>query len=169
MEMHSMNISIIVLHGLILSVIASVFIMVTLRIRPRIWLQDYPPEIQALVPPKTDDEKRLSLAFGIPFLLLLIAAPLISTLMFNSQNQGEVPFLSLAFHAFGVAFMFNLIDWLILDWIIFCTITPNFVVIPGTEGADGYKNYNYHFRGFLVGTIFSAAAGLITAVIVLLL
>lgn len=164
-----MSISTIILHGLILSAVASIFIIFTLRISPRIWLQDYPPDVQAKVPPKTKNERYLSLALGIPFLLLLVAVPLISTLTLKNQHQGGVPFLSLALHAFGVGFIFNLIDWLVLDWLFFCTITPDFVVIPGSEGSKGYKNYRYHIRGFLIGTVFSAAAGLIIGVIVLLL
>jgi hypothetical protein len=30
----------------------------------------------------------------------------------------------------------------------------------------GYKNYAMHFRGFLIGTVFSAAVGVLIAVIV---
>jgi len=159
----------IMIHGLILSVLASGFIIITLRINPRIWLQDYPPDIQAQVPPKTEKEQKLSLALGIPFLLLLLVVPLVSTLALKNQYQGEVPFYFLAIHAFGVMFIFNVFDWLILDWLLFCTITPGFLVIPGSENSAGNKNYWYHFRGFLIGTAFSAAAGLITGVIVWLL
>lgn len=37
-----------------------------------------------------------------------------------------------------------------MDWLIFCTITPRFLVIPDTEGNPGYKNYKFHLNG-LVG------------------
>ena len=104
----------IIFDGLILSVVASVFIFATLRLNPRIWLQDYPRDVQARVPQK-------------------------------QKRSGD-------FH-----------------WLIFCTITPGFVVIPGSEGAEGYKNYGFHFRGFLIGTDFSAVAGLIIGAISLLL
>jgi len=43
--------------------------------------------------------------------------------------------MSLWLYAFGVAFAFNLWDWLILDWLVFCTITPKQFVIPGSEGG----------------------------------
>ena len=65
----------ILLDGLILSVTASLFIFISLYVNPRIWLQDYPKEIQAKVPPKSKVEKRLSLIFGIPFLIVLILCP----------------------------------------------------------------------------------------------
>lgn len=100
----------IILDGLILSVVASVFIFATLRLNPRIWLQDYPRDVQARVPPKTEKERRLSLVLGIPFLILLAAVSLISTLALKSQHQGEIPFSSLVLHAFGVVFVFNVID-----------------------------------------------------------
>ena len=164
-----LNLSRTIFDGLILSALASTFIVITMRLKPRIWLQDYPQDVQAQVPPKTEQEKRLSLVLGIPFLLLLIAVPLISTLMLEARYPQTATFFALAANAFGVAFVFNVVDWLILDWLMFCTVTPRFVVIPGSEGAAGYKNYGYHFRGFLIGTVFSAASGLVICLLVWLI
>jgi hypothetical protein len=160
------NIYRIILDGLVLSVIASVFIFLTIRLNPRLWLQDYPPDIQSRVPPKTEKEKRLSLIVGIPFLILVFLIPLFSTFMLKSQHQGEPSFILFAGHAFGVALFFNIVDWLVLDWMIFCLITPRFVVLPGSEGAEGYQDYCFHFRGFLVGILFSAVLGAIIGAIV---
>jgi hypothetical protein len=164
-----MNIFMIIRDGLILSIFTSVMIMLSLRYNPRIWLQDYPSDIQDLVPSKTEGEKRFSVLVGIPFLIVLIAIPFVSTLVLKIQSQGNISFFTLAANAFGVAFVFNLVDWLILDWIIFCWITPGFLVIPGTEGAEGYKNIWFHFRGFLIGTVFSLIAGLVIGGIVFFL
>ena len=155
--------------GLILSVLSSALLIIALYVNPRSFLQDYPEEIQALVPPKTTKEKRIALAFGIPFLILLTAIPLLSTFFIEALSGYTAPFWALFVNAFGVAFVFNLVDWLLLDWVMFCTITPKFVVIPGTEGHPAYKNYGFHFRGFLVGTALSAAAGFIFAGIVWLI
>jgi hypothetical protein len=85
------------------------------------------------------------------------------------QTQGQIPFWVLFINSFSVAFIFNLVDWLILDWLMFCTITPGFLVITGTEGMAGYKDYLFHFRGFLIGSVLSAIAGLVIATIVLFL
>ncbi len=156
----------ILLDGAILSVLACVFIVVSMHINPRIWLHDYPKAIQASAPPKTEKEKSLSLVIGIPFLLLLSAVPLISTFLLKGQSIPEASFLTLFLNAFGVVWAFNIVDWLVLDWLMFCTITPKFVVIPGTEGNPAYKDYLFHFRGFLIGTAFSGVAGLVIAVIV---
>ena len=161
-----LSISKIITDGVVLSLLASLFIVITLRLNPRIWLQDYPKDIQDKVPPKTQKEKRLSLILGIPFLVLLAIVPFVSSLTLKYENSGNISFFLLFMNAFGVAYIFNLVDWLLIDWVMFCTITPKFVVIPGTEEMAGYKDYFHHFRGFLIGTVISAVAGLIIAVIV---
>jgi hypothetical protein len=68
-----------------------------------------------------------------------------------------------------VLLVFNLVDLLILDWLLFCTITPRWIVIPGTAGMAAYKDYLFHFRAFLKGTALCALAGGVVAGIVLLL
>ena len=155
--------------GMILSFLASLFIVSSLRVNPRMWLQDFPEDIRKAVPPKSKTEQRLSLAFGIPFLILLLAVPFISTLTLKHQSGGDISFFRLFMNAFGVAFIFNLVDWLLLDWLLFCTITPSFIIIPGTAGMPGYKNYYFHFRGFMIGTVLCVAGGLALAAIVSLL
>jgi hypothetical protein len=147
--------------GTILAAFASSLLLVSLRVNPRIWLHAYPRDIQGRVPPKSESERRQSLAFGLPFLLLLIAVPLASTFALKNRNPAAASFPSLAGHAFGVAFVFNVVDWLVLDWLLLCCVTPAFMVIPGSEGASGYKDYGFHFRGFLIGTLLSGIAGLL--------
>jgi hypothetical protein len=58
-------------HGGLLSLVASAFVLVTLRINPRIQLQDYPRSIQDLDPPKSAEERAWSLTLGVTFLVLL--------------------------------------------------------------------------------------------------
>ncbi len=158
-----------ILDGLLLSIIASFLIIISLYINPRTWLQDYPKDIQAKVPPKTSFERRLSLLMGIPFILVLIIVPFFSTLTLKQQTGVSSSFITLFINAFGVVFIFNLVDWLLLDWLMFCTITPKFLIIPGTEGMAGYKNYGFHFRGFIIGTVLSIGAALIFASVVFLI
>ena len=159
------NLGKIIIDGSLLSIIASLLLILIMRINPRILLQDYPKDIQAAVKPKSPFEKKLSLLLGIPFLLVLILVPFVSTLSLKQQTSS---FVALLVNAFGVAFVFNLVDWLLLDWLMFCTITPKFVVIPGTEGMSGYKDYGFHFRGFIIGTLLSAISAVVIAWLVLL-
>lgn len=152
--------------GSALSLVLSILILAVIRANPRLMLQDYPKDIQAAVPPKTPTEQRQTRYVGMALLLLVIAFTLAAALSAKAARYG---FSGIFLSAFGVSFLFNLVDWLILDWLIFCTFTPAFAVIPGTEGMAGYKNYAMHFRGFLTGTVFSAAAGLVIAGIITLL
>lgn len=160
------NIGKILMDGGILSLFACLMILVIMKINPRIFMHDYPKEIQAEADPKTDVEKKLSLVLGIPFLLVLVLVPFLSTLALKNENAS---FASLFVNAFGVSMVFNIVDWLLLDWLMFCTLTPRFLVIPGTEGMSAYKDYGFHFRGFLKGCVFSVLAGLVIAAIVSLI
>jgi len=159
----------ILIDGLILSAVATLIMLASMMVTPRIWLQDYPKPIQNQVPPKSEDEKRLSLAFGIPFILVLVGGPFVLTALQAARNPGAITFGELFLYAGGLALVFNLLDWLVIDWLIFCTLTPKIIVIPGTEGNPAYKDYFYHFRGFLIGTVFSAVVGLAVAGIVWLM
>ena len=146
--------------------LATIALLFLVLYNPRLMLQDYPPAIQEIVPPKTDAEKRQSLWLGLPFMLVLFVFPIYATFAFQSRVGEDAGFMSLWLFAFGIAFAFNLWDWLILDWLGFCTITPKGFVIPGSEGHPAYKDYFFHFRGFLIGTVFSAVMGLVGAGVV---
>ena len=63
---------------------------------------------------------------------------------------------------------FFLFDLLVLDILIFCTWTPHFLVIPGTEGMAGYKDWRMHVRahmttGLLVLVVAAALLALVPA------
>lgn len=157
------NITGILRDGMILIGLVLVVMILAQRINPRLFIQDYPEDIQAAVPPKTPAEERQTLWLGIPMLLIMILVPFLSTL---SLKQAGAAFGALFANAFGVVFFFNLFDLLVLDWLVFCWITPQYIVIPGTEGMAGYKDYGFHFRGFLKGMLLSVILGLVIAGVV---
>lgn len=157
------TLSVILAYGIPATLLLSAVILTMVRVNPRLMLRSYPNDVQAVVPPQTPAEKRQTLYWGIPFWVCLLGFPVAAALSAKAANLG---ILSIFLSAAGVVILFNLVDWLILDWLIVCTITPKFMVLPGTEGMAGYKNYAMHFRGFLIGTALSVAIGLIIAVIV---
>jgi len=162
-----LNFTKILIDGTALSLITSLWLIISLLVNPRIFLHDYPAKIQEKVSPKTNAEKRLTYIFGVPFMLMLLLGSFLSTL--SLKNSGNIQFLALWLNAAGVLLVFNIVDWLILDWLIFCTITPRFVVIPGSEGMPDYKDYGFHFRGFLHGIAYSVLGGLLITVMVSIL
>jgi hypothetical protein len=40
----------------------------------------------------------------------------------------------------------HLIDLIVFDWLVFCTIQPRFAVLPGTEGMPEYRDYRFHLE-----------------------
>ncbi|MFN8379569.1 MAG: nitroreductase [Anaerolineae bacterium] len=153
--------------GMVFALIGSVIVLSAMAYNPRLFLNkgDFPPDILAAVPPKTREEQRLAIVAGIPFLLAIIVAPLFSTWQFRHLAAGDVSLLVLALHAFGVIMVFNLFDLLVLDLLLFCTITPRFMVVPGTEGLAGYKDKRFHLRAHLRSIPAMAAAALAVALI----
>ena len=148
----------IVRDGVLFSLAGSTYLLVLLRFNPRMFLRHYPKEVQEIVPPKSEKERRMSILYG-----LLIGAPFASVLLWRTATLGTHAFWDLFAYAFGVLFIFNLVDLLILDWLIVCWIEPRWVILPGTEHIVIPRQYLHHFKGFLVGTAGLAIVGLAIA------
>jgi hypothetical protein len=142
--------------GIIYNLLTSAVLMLLVHANPRYMMQDYPPQITAHIPPRTREEKKAELIYGFPFLFILAGFPLV--LEFVGKFSFQQSFLQIGFQIFVLVFSFNLVDLLILDWLVFCTLTPRFMVLPVTEGNPGYKNYCFHFISFLKGSLFSVIA-----------
>lgn len=140
--------------GLALSLTGSAIVLASLKANPRYWLQDYPKAIQDAVPKKTPAEKQAARRWGIPFMLTLLLGMAISGILLKRSEPGAT-FATVYLDTLGVALVFNLWDLVVLDWLVFCTITPAFLVIPGTEGMPQYKDYRHHVTAFVSG-VFSA-------------
>ena len=148
----------IVRDGALLSVVASTYLLVLLRFNPRIFLGHYPKEIRQVVPPRSEKEKRISLLLG-----LLIAAPVTSALVWRTSILGSHSFWDRFAYAFGVLFIFNLVDLLILDWLIVCWFKLRWVILPGTGHIVVPNPYLHHLREFLLGTVGLVVVGLVIA------
>jgi len=61
------NLPKILIDGTIYTLVASLYVLLTLHITPRIWLQDFSKDIQDMVPPKTEHEKGVSFWVEISF------------------------------------------------------------------------------------------------------
>jgi len=62
-------------------------------------------------------------------------------------------------------FSFDICDTFILDLLIFCGITPRFIVIEGTERRD-YKDVRYHLKSGAKGLIILIIASLVLGAVV---
>ncbi len=149
--------------GALMSVVVSTYLLVLLRFNPRLFLRHYPKEIQDVVPPKSKREVKISILLGAPLGLFCLGYILVSALRWRTSGPVNPSFLELFEYAFGVLFFFNLVDLLLLDWLIVCWYAPNWVTLPGTEHIVISKPYFHHFKGFLAGTVFSLIGGFLIA------
>ena len=154
--------------GLGLSVYLGISFFGLILLNPEIWLGDYPPDIQAAWGPQSPHARAQKWAFSIPIFGLMFAFIIVATVQVFQLGGGSVGFLDVFLHTFVMLSVFNVLDLLILDWLIFVRFTPKFAVLPGTEGFEGYDDYRFHFNAFLKGTAGILVASLLAAAISLL-
>lgn len=154
------------LFGVILSATLFTLIVVVARVNPEILLKDYPPDIQAKYGPMSERSKRQRLAVAIVFFAIVIGTVVWSFQGVGTNQEGDIRFAAAFVHLFVMFSVFNLLDWLVLDWLISVKIRPGFIILPGTEGLAGYGDYGFHFRGFLIGIVISLLVSLVVAAII---
>ncbi len=155
----------ILIDGAILTAIIAPVVVLTLYINPRMALSDYPKDVQAAVPPRTKQELRLALLIGVPLILIILAAPLYSAWLLRQQNGGQLPYWMAFVTIFGVFLLPFLFDLIVLDIGMFSTWTPKFLVIPGTEGMPGYKDYGFHLKAHARGLVLLVGLSALLALI----
>jgi len=140
-------------YGAGMSVLLGIIITGSQIINAEMWLEDYPPDIREKFGPMSKKAKQQKGIVSI-FFLAAVFGPIIASLVRLNTLAGEASTFSLFFwNSFIIVMTFNLFDLLILDWLIFAGITPQFLILPGTERMPGYNNYIFHARGFVIGTI----------------
>lgn len=128
----------------------SIVIYGSIYIDPVTWVSDYPPDIQAAVG-SAGAQAGLKVISAALSAVILFGMILWSNSRLRRDNGGNLSFLQAFTHSALLLFFFAVWDLLILDWLIFVTIQPAFVVIPGTEGLPGYKDYWFHFAECFLG------------------
>jgi hypothetical protein len=161
----------ILVHGTIFAIILTLFLLaVMMGFSPRIWaFSDYPETITGQVDPQTKRERRIARVVYIPFLIIGIGYPLLSAYILKTLYGGVIPFLDAFLNIFAVWLFGFMADLLILDWLIVGTITPSWVIIPGTKymKMKEYKEFRmYHAKGHLKGLILLAGLSVVLALIV---
>ena len=146
----------ILIHGFLMSAVLTIILLGSIAYNPRLWLRTYPDDVKAKVPPKTKKEKRLALVFQIPFMIIMLGVPTVSTITLKRNMAEDFTFLTGFVNFAGISTIFNLVDTVIIDWGVFCSITPKFITINGTEGLEGYKDYKMHLKAFIKGLMITA-------------
>lgn len=116
--------------GGILTAILVMVLVGMLFFNPRIALSDYPDDVKAAVPPRTQKELRQGILLSIPTLLICLAIPLYSVWLVKQQIGGNLTYGIAFVTIFGEYFLASMFDLLVLDLWLFYTWTPKFLVLP---------------------------------------
>jgi hypothetical protein len=95
--------------------------------------------------------------------LLVIGGTLMAAVWALPSTGLAVTFGTVFACAFLVAFVFNLVDLLLIDWLLVVAWHPSWFIPPGTTGAVANRSYGFHFKGFFKGLGFCLMAALLTA------
>lgn len=147
-------------YGAILSVLLSILIVGSLYWRPMIWIGDAPKEVQAVAPPPTAADRRAKLLLSVLFFGVLLSVIVVALAALRDVGGGMLAFSDAFLTTFIIFETFNLVDLLIIDWLIVEWWRPGFITFPGAEGMNFFSGYAYHFRGFLIGTVMVLVASL---------
>jgi hypothetical protein len=157
-------------YGLVLSVLFTSVLLGAVFVNVEIMLNDYPLDVKlAYGPeknPRTRGQRRI---FSLLFLAVLFGVIAYSVVDAVRSSSAPLTFLPIFTLIFTEVFTFNLWDLLIIDWLVFNTLQPKFIFLPGTEGMAGYKDYLFHFKGFLTGIVFSLVSALVLTGIALII
>lgn len=151
------------LFGGLLSLALAAVMLTSFAIAPDMWVGDYPPDVRAAYGEMSERAKKVRPFVAVFFFGIILLILLFSMLRLQRLAAAEPWFWEYALSNFIVLMTFNLFDLLIADWLIFVSILPQRAVLPGTEGMAGYKDYGFHFRGFLSGIGFCAVGALVFA------
>lgn len=156
--------------GVILSVVLSVLVLGSLRLDATMWAPSYPADIQKRFGQMSPQARRKRVA-----LVLIVYASLVTLLWLAIRRLSELSggswsFVQIYMTAWIVLMVFNLVDWLFLDWFVLMTLKPRWIILPGTDASmAGYHDYGRHFRGFLKGSVGITVVSAVVAGVTLLL
>ena len=137
--------------GAVLSTLLGTIMLLAARYNPEIWLNGYPPAIKQKVGSMSPQAKLQGMLVCIPFMAIFFGLLVYSNLKLRKQNGGNLSFLAALLNAYGVFMTFNLFDLLVLGYLVFIKLRPDFVVLPGTEGMAAYDDVGFHVVAFLKG------------------
>lgn len=156
------------LYGALFSALMTALILGTLAWRPMIWIGDAPADVQAAVGPMSAADRRARRLAGVVMLVIVGGVFAAALARLAALSGGALTFADAAVSTFLIYMTFNVVDLLLIDWLLLLAIRPRFMFFPGTENLAGNQDYAYHFRAFLKGTLLGVALSLLIAAVAVL-
>lgn len=152
-------------YGLLLSAVLTVLILGSLCINPEMWAHDAPPDIKARIGPISERAKRQRTLFAFPFFGALLAILVAALIQLRTLAGGDLVFLPTLLMLYTMLMVFNLVDLLVIDWLIIETIRPKAFELPRLGDLAQVRHYGFHLRGFLIGSVGLLVMSLLIAVV----
>ncbi|MEM8858552.1 MAG: hypothetical protein AAGD96_09530 [Chloroflexota bacterium] len=143
--------------GLITSAAFSVIVLLSWRFTPEVWLHDLTDG--AVESPKTPP----SYIVFISIIATLVIGSTATAWGFAAENVTT--FFQRALMAWLVLVILNLVDLVIIDWLIYIKMYPKFMQVEGIEPLIALWP---HVRGFFIGIATGIPIALIAALITML-
>lgn len=150
--------------GLELSLALTTLMLVSFALAPDMYVGDYPPDIRAKFGKMSARSARMRPYVAVMFFAVAMGIPLAGLYQVRA-DIGTLTFSSALVFSLVALLTFNVYDLLILDWLVVCTLRPRWFVLPGTEGMAGYRDYRFHFVGFLIGLGFCAVGAVMISLV----
>lgn len=154
------------LWGAVFGVVFSIAVLIMGRVNAEMILNDYPPDIRAKYGEMSERTRKQANLASLPLLVVLGLVVVLGLSQLRSL-YGELTFLNTFIVSVVIFQIWNLLDLVLLDWFLLMVLKPRFMILPGTEGMAGYKDYAFHFRKFLNGIVFTTILSLIVTGIAL--
>jgi hypothetical protein len=126
----------ILVDGTLYSGVLSALVLGLLYYNPEIFYNDYPAEIKAKVGPPSARSKRQQIMLVPVLVLLFFGGPVYFALRLKRANGGRISFVAAFIHTFLVLTAFNLVDTILIDYLLLVRIQPRFARIPRAEDID---------------------------------
>jgi hypothetical protein len=167
-----MDWSLILNHGLvsgaIFSAVMTVLVVVSLMINKEIWINDYPKDVQAAYGPISEKGKRQRIVFTVLVMAAFVGIIVVSNVLLVNTLSGT-GFWAIFANTVIMFVFFNLVDVVIIDWLILIVLWPSLGMLPGTENMlASYHDVRMHLTNAVKGFILALLAGLIAAGIAML-
>lgn len=157
----------VLMDSLLLTAVFTLVVMGSLYLNPRLWLQDYPAEMRAKVPPLTRREKLAQYVLTALFVLACGGALAYAGSRLLIANGGTVSLLTAYVHIALMLNFVNLFDAVVLDYLLLARLKPRFAILPGTEGLEYlFDDLGMHWRNYLKGVMICSVLALPIALII---
>lgn len=144
------------------------WLLLVLRVWPRLFWRRYPPTWRAVVAPLSTSEQLLGVFVGLPLFAMLIGFPFWAAVGVYQLHQGVSSILDLFLAAFLTWMAFNLFDWLVLDELLVGMFRPRWLTPKGAEHIPVQFDHREHAIAFLKGTFGGAVIAAVVAALLLL-